>query len=260
MIEDYFRQREIVVGELYVDQIQNHALTILGKSHDFWQEQLDVGRNVGEILAASVYLALIISRVDIRKAMSELKEKDGRLMSDLQAFEWYVNIMDAFWCSSLRLHKTSRNQAIPKTSNYCVENFCLMKGKAPTKFAYKGFLILRETTARHAQMPPFYICLALLAFGGVNEVQKRQQLRDTIRGIIQNGLESYDDAMFNVKPLFNPEVNSTNQLGYFVINQFHTLPSLPIKAQQNYERQQTGLYRAVQPKILNNAPIDVTSP
>ncbi|KAA6340665.1 MAG: hypothetical protein EZS28_052519, partial [Streblomastix strix] len=42
--------------------------------------------------------------------------------------------------------------------------------------------------------------------------------------------------------------------------QFHTLPSLPIKAQQNYERQQTGLYRAVQPKILNNAPIDVTSP
>ncbi|KAA6333089.1 MAG: hypothetical protein EZS28_053209, partial [Streblomastix strix] len=91
-------------------------------SHDFWIEQLDAGRSVGEILSGSVYIALIMSRIDIRKAMSEVKEKDGILLSDLQAFEWYVNIMDVLWSSSLREYYSSNTEAITETSNRCVEN------------------------------------------------------------------------------------------------------------------------------------------
>ncbi|KAA6370962.1 MAG: hypothetical protein EZS28_033510, partial [Streblomastix strix] len=63
------KYREITIGDISIEQVQNHALTILGMSHDFWIEQLDAGRSVGEILSGSVYIALIMSRIDIRKAM-----------------------------------------------------------------------------------------------------------------------------------------------------------------------------------------------
>ncbi|KAA6309936.1 MAG: hypothetical protein EZS28_056408, partial [Streblomastix strix] len=76
------------------DAVRDETMLNLGKTHEFWQRYLDGGNSVDELIAASVYISVISCGIDLRQAMGKLKAGRDEELSDLQAFQRYVDIVE----------------------------------------------------------------------------------------------------------------------------------------------------------------------
>ncbi|KAA6388940.1 MAG: hypothetical protein EZS28_015532 [Streblomastix strix] len=98
------------------------AIIILGKTHEFWTAYLDAGHSSDELIAAAIYISLIYCGIDLRRAMGKLKAGRDEELSDLQAFQRYVDIVEVLWTNNQRKHCSSNVGTNSKSSCCCVKN------------------------------------------------------------------------------------------------------------------------------------------
>ncbi|KAA6392736.1 MAG: hypothetical protein EZS28_011732, partial [Streblomastix strix] len=98
------------------------AMLILGKTHEFWTAYLDAGHSSDELIAAAIYISLIYCGIDLRRAMGKLKAGRDEELSDLQAFQRYVDVVEVLWTNNQRKHCSSNVDTNSKSSCCCVKN------------------------------------------------------------------------------------------------------------------------------------------
>ncbi|KAA6366383.1 MAG: hypothetical protein EZS28_038090 [Streblomastix strix] len=140
-LQEYIRNTS---SYIQANDVGDEAMSILGKTHEFWQGFLDAGHSSDELIAASVYISLIYCGIDLRLAMGKLKAGRDEELSDLQAFQRYVDIVEVLWSNNQRKHCSSN--ADNKFGSWC----CCVKN-------VRDFVILeqRGVTWKSVQMQHF---------------------------------------------------------------------------------------------------------
>ncbi|KAA6382318.1 MAG: hypothetical protein EZS28_022155, partial [Streblomastix strix] len=99
LIIQYFEIPQCITNrfdDISANTLQDHSVEVLEKAKDFIQRKLNSGRNADEIAAAIVYIALNTMNIDLRIIISNIDDSGGGILSDLQTFQKYVDIVEIF--------------------------------------------------------------------------------------------------------------------------------------------------------------------
>ncbi|KAA6377862.1 MAG: hypothetical protein EZS28_026611, partial [Streblomastix strix] len=80
--------------DISANKLQDYSAEVLEKAKVFIQRKLNSGRNADEIAAAIVYIALSTMNIDLRIISSNIDDSRGGILSDLQTFQKYVDIVE----------------------------------------------------------------------------------------------------------------------------------------------------------------------
>ncbi|KAA6392088.1 MAG: hypothetical protein EZS28_012388 [Streblomastix strix] len=104
------------------NQVKVQTMEILTKTQEFIQFKLDSGRCADEIVAAAVYIAMTTMNIDIQMAMRQIEDQKEKILSNLQSFQRYIDLVEVFWSSCKHQPNSSNLIACITTSEHCIQN------------------------------------------------------------------------------------------------------------------------------------------